>query len=72
MDLPDTQPDVMEDIFKIVEDASAPIIKDLCKTHKIPKDHKDYNTLINYIALLSQRTPSRMKQHSIKPLEDIS
>ncbi|RPE10552.1 DUF4238 domain-containing protein [Paenibacillus polymyxa] len=71
VNLPNTQPDVMEDIFKVIEDAAAPIIKKICKNHRIPENDEDYNWLINYIALLSQRTPARMN-HSIMPLEEIS
>ncbi|MGD0032525.1 DUF4238 domain-containing protein [Paenibacillus illinoisensis] len=71
VDLPDVQPDIMEDIFCEIEDKVAPIIRKIIKHHKVPNDFDHYNWLINYIALLSQRTPARMN-HSIKPLEEIS
>jgi hypothetical protein len=59
VDLPDTEPDVIEDVFAFVEDNVAPIIKEVCNIQKIPEGAEGYNWLINYIALLAERTPAR-------------
>lgn len=71
VELPDTAPDVVEDVFSEVEDSVAPIIKEIINRQKIPNDFNEYSWLVNYIALLSQRTPARMNQ-SVQPLLDVT
>ncbi|QJD84254.1 DUF4238 domain-containing protein [Cohnella herbarum] len=71
MDLPDTKPDAIEDVFAYVEDNVAPIIKEVCNSHEIPDGVEDYNWLINYISLLAERTPARRKVYK-KPMVDIA
>ncbi|MBO2942791.1 DUF4238 domain-containing protein [Paenibacillus sp. F411] len=71
VDLPNIEPDVIEDVFKVIEDKVAPIIKEICNTKQIPASVEDYNWLINYIALLAERTPVRL-EHVTKPIKEIS
>lgn len=71
IDLPDTEPDIIEDVFAEVENSVAPIIKEICISHKIPEKDEEYNWLINYIALLAERTPERL-EHFTKPIKDIT
>lgn len=58
VDLPDTSSDVIEDIFMDLETKTAPVIRTLCETLRMPTGN-DYNFLMNYIALLEVRTPRR-------------
>jgi hypothetical protein len=71
IDLPDTEPDVIEDAFSIVETNVAPIIKDICQSQQIPHETVAYTWLINYIALLSVRTPVRL-DHLTEPINEES
>lgn len=70
VDIPDTEPDTIEDVFAYVEDNVAPIIKEICNNQVIPTG-EEYNWLINYIALLAERTPVRREVFS-KPMQDIA
>ncbi|MBB6691048.1 DUF4238 domain-containing protein [Cohnella xylanilytica] len=60
VDLPDVQPDAIEDVFADLEDKTAPVVRTLCETLQLP-DGDDYNFLMNYIALLEVRTPIRRR-----------
>ncbi|KFM92954.1 DUF4238 domain-containing protein [Paenibacillus macerans] len=71
VDLPDTEPDAIEDVFACVEENTVPIIKEICNSRKMPEGNEEYNWLINYIALLAERTPVRL-DHFTKPIIDIS
>jgi len=70
VDLPDTEPDAIEDVFAYVEGNAAPIIKEVCNSKVIPTGEK-YNWMINYIALLAERTPVRREVFS-NPMQDIA
>lgn len=70
VDLPETEPDAIEDAFADVEDNVAPIIKEICISKKIPEG-EEYNWLINYVALLAERTPVRRDVFT-KPMQDIT
>lgn len=69
VDLPDTEPDAIEDVFAFIENNVAPIIKEICDSKRIP-DGEEYNWLINYIALLAERTPIR-REVIKRPMQDI-
>lgn len=69
VDLPETEPDAIEDAFAHIENNVAPIIKKVCNSKSIPKGEK-YNWLINYIALLAERTPVRRNIFT-KPMQNI-
>ncbi|HBV85325.1 MAG TPA: hypothetical protein DEF42_01345 [Desulfosporosinus sp.] len=69
--LPNAEPDAIEDVFAFVEDKVAPIIKEVCSSQEIPEGAEEYNLLINYIALLSERTPTRREVFS-RPMQDIA
>lgn len=71
VDIPETEPDVIEDAFAFVEENVAPIIKEVCNSKKIPDGAEEYNWLINYIALLAERTPIR-REFFTKPMQDIT
>lgn len=60
VDLPDTPPDVIEDVFMDLETKTAPVVRTLCETLQMPTG-EDYNYLMNYLALLEVRTPTRRK-----------
>lgn len=54
-----------EDIFSMIEGKAKQIINGIIKTFQIPMPGSDdYNWLINFIALLSERTPARRKHFS--------
>ncbi|TJY42678.1 DUF4238 domain-containing protein [Cohnella pontilimi] len=63
VDLPDTTPDVIEDVFMDLETKTAPVIKAICETLHMPTGD-DYNYLMNYIALLAVRTPSQKEKYA--------
>lgn len=56
----DDNPDLLEDAFAELESEAIPIVKEIISNMSIPTGRK-YETLITYIALLSERTPSRIK-----------
>jgi hypothetical protein len=70
VDVPDQRPDVLEDVFADIENKAAPIIREICESLIMPTGD-DYNWLMNYIALLAERTPARREVHE-KPMHDIS
>ncbi|MEF3304257.1 DUF4238 domain-containing protein [Paenibacillus sp. GYB003] len=70
VELPDTPPDAIEDVFMDLESKTAPVIRTLCETLRMPSGD-DYNYLMNYIALLAVRTPS-YKQTSSAMMEEIA
>jgi hypothetical protein len=57
IDLPDTPSDFIEDVFMDLETKTAPVIRTLCETLRMPTGD-DYNYLMNYLALLTVRTPA--------------
>lgn len=69
VDIPDIRPDVIEDVFAYIENNVAPVIKKICNSQKIPTG-KEYSWLINYIALLAERTPVKREGFS-KLMQDI-
>lgn len=69
VELPDTEPDAIEDVFAYVEGNVAPIIKEVCDSQKIADGTEEYSWLINYIALLSERTPIRREVFT-RPMQD--
>ena len=71
VELPDVEPDAIEDVFAYVEKNVAPIIKEVCDSQKIPDGTKEYNWLINYLALLAERTPTRREVFT-KPMQDMT
>jgi len=71
VELPGTEPDAIEEVFAEVEKNVAPIIKQICDSQKIPEVVVEYNWLINYIALLCERTPIRREVFT-KPMEEIA
>lgn len=71
IELPGSGSDVIEDVFAEVERHVAPIIRNICHSQKLPDDKIAYSWLINYIALLAERTPIRL-EHFTKPIKDIS
>lgn len=64
LDLPNTQSDALEDVFADLENTAAPIIKNICETLVMPNDGEQFVCLMNYIALLSERTPVRREVYS--------
>jgi hypothetical protein len=70
VDVSEERPDIFEDIFAEIENKAAPIIREICRSHIMPTGD-DYNWLMNYIALLAERTPARREVHE-KPIQDIS
>jgi len=71
VDLPETEPDAIEDVFAYVEENAIPIVKEICNRQKIPEGVEDYNWLINYIALLAERTPAR-REVLTQPMEQMT
>ncbi|OMD64672.1 hypothetical protein BSK62_17020 [Paenibacillus odorifer] len=59
-----------EEIFSMIEGKAKQIIKGIIETFQIPfPGSDDYNWLINFIALLSERTPARRKHFSDQTAE---
>jgi hypothetical protein len=68
--LPDTEPDAVENVFAELETKTAPIIHKICETREVPTGD-EYNWLMNYLALLEVRTPTRREIFS-SFMEDIA
>jgi hypothetical protein len=67
---PEIKPDAIEDIFADLENKVAPIIRWICENLQMPNG-EEYIWLMNYIALLAERTPTRREVFA-KPMEDMS
>ncbi|MBO3283971.1 DUF4238 domain-containing protein [Paenibacillus sp. FSL M8-0228] len=66
---PEVKPDIFEDIFGEIEDKVGPIIRGVCEKLLMPMGD-EYIWLMNYIALLAERTPARREVIS-KPMKEL-
>lgn len=57
VEIPETDPNVVETLFAQVEDRTSPVIRKVIRYHELP-DGEDFRSLIEFVTLLALRTPS--------------